>query len=309
MDKQVTEMVQQIRAFNRFYTRILGLLQDHILDSDYTLAEVRVLLEIGSNAECTATLLIGLLGLDGGYLSRILKRFVREGLVVSQKSTTDGRVSLLLLTDVGRVLLDRLVAATDRQIADRIACMSTKQQGELVGHMQAVQRLLSGVEQGAPVIRTCRPGDLAYVDYLHCRVYGEEYGFDLAEFERYVLPPMVKFIEQPDKEGSQSWVAEFAGSIVGGLTALRVDTETAQLRWFVVDPSCRGLGVGKELMGTAIDFCRTFGYKRVFLWTVDYLKAARHIYQREGFVLTESVRHSVWGQDLVEERWDLGLGS
>lgn len=156
-------------------------------------------------------------------------------------------------------------------------------------------------------IRKYRPGDLGYMDYMHCKLYEKEYGLDGYAFEPYVLPSMGKFLQSEDRSGSMVWVAEENNRIVGSIAIIQSTPKEAQLRWFLIDPSARGKGLGKAFMEVAVDFCRQEGYGNVFLWTFEQLGAARHLYGRFGFEITETVSHFLWGIDLTEERWDLAL--
>ncbi len=159
----------------------------------------------------------------------------------------------------------------------------------------------------ALVIREYQPGDLGYIDYLHCKLYEREYGFDVSEFEPYVLPAMGKFLETKDRSGSMVWVAEDNGVIVGSIAIIQNSEDDAQLRWFLIDPSARGTGLGNAFIMTAIDFCKEKGYKSIYLWTVKNLDAARHLYKKYGFEITEYASRFLWGVDLIEERWELSL--
>jgi len=156
-------------------------------------------------------------------------------------------------------------------------------------------------------IRNYKPGDLGYIDFMHCRLYESEYAFDAESFEQYVLPSMATFLDTKDKQGSMIWVAEYGNHIVGAIAIIKVDHNSAQLRWFIIDPKFRGFGLGRNLMTTAVSFCKSQNYKTVFLLTIDFLKAARYLYQNFGFELTESKSHFLWGKDLTEERWELKL--
>lgn len=156
-------------------------------------------------------------------------------------------------------------------------------------------------------IREYKPGDLGYIAYMHCRIYEREYGLDSSSFELYVLPNMAKFLENPDKGGSNVWVAEINNQIVGAIAIIKVDKGSAQLRWFLVDPDFRGLGLGKKLMTAAVHFCEHIGHKKVFLWTIDFLDAARHLYSKFDFQLGRTKTHFIWGKTLTEEYWELNL--
>ncbi len=161
------------------------------------------------------------------------------------------------------------------------------------------------VEQNA-VIRTCKPGELSYISYLHCLIYEREYGFD-GTFEYYLLDAMAKYLEDPSDNKGQVWVVEDSGKVGGSIAIVETDHQTAQLRWFILTPELRSKGLGKGLMERSLDYCRAKGYKKVFLWTLSQLEAARHLYEKYGFTNMEQVEHSIWGQELIEERWDLYL--
>jgi len=159
----------------------------------------------------------------------------------------------------------------------------------------------------ALIIREYKPGDLGYIDYMHCKLYEKEYGFDVSEFEPYVLPAMGKFLEMKDRSGSMVWVAEDNDTIVGSIAIIQNSEKDAQLRWFLIDPSARGTGLGNALINTAIDFSREKGYSSIYLWTVKTLEAARHLYKKYDFEISEYASRFLWGIDLVEERWELQL--
>lgn len=159
-------------------------------------------------------------------------------------------------------------------------------------------------ERGS-IIRTCKSGELSYISYLHCRVYEREYGFD-GTFELYLLDAMAQYLKDAESRG-QVWVVEDSGHVGGSIAIVETDRDTVQLRWFILAPEMRSKGLGKRLMETALEYCRTRDYGKVFLWTVDRLEAARHLYEKYGFENMEQVEHDIWGQQLVEERWELDL--
>jgi DNA-binding MarR family transcriptional regulator/GNAT superfamily N-acetyltransferase len=294
----------QIRKFNRFYTNIIGLVNQTVLESPYSLAEVRVLLEIDKAGECKASDLIGLLQIDPGYLSRMLARFKREHMLRAAKSPTDGRAQLLSLTDKGRTVFGNLSDSSTRQIVTMLENLPGSDQEKLVGYMKEIQAILSRQGDNCITIRPWRPGDLGYIAHRHGVLYEKEYGLDQS-FEGYVLAGMVKFFENQTK--GNIWVAESGGQIIGSIAIVDVDSQAAQLRWFLIEPEFRGIGLGRQLMDTAINYCRDRVFCRVFLWTFQGLDAARHLYSSRGFVPTEEVENNTWAQRLVEERWDLTL--
>ena len=301
MDKENNERAAEIRKFNRFYTNIIGLVNQGILDSSYSLAEARVLLEIDRAGQCTATDLTKFLLIDPGYLSRIIRRFKREVLVTTTKSEADGRAQLLAVTAKGRETMGALSETSTRQIIVLLDKLSKTEQQLLVDHMRAIQGLLCESKNDSVIIRSQRPGDAGYVSYMHGVLYEKEYGMDRV-FEQYVISGIAKFLET--KSEGNLWVAEAGGRIIGSIGIVGVDKETAQLRWFLLEPEYRGTGLGRRLMNVAMDYCREKDFKKIFLWTFQGLDAARHLYRSFGFTPTEEVENNTWRDKLVEERWD-----
>lgn len=298
--------ISEIRSFNRFYTNILGLLNKHILDSDYSLTEVRIMLEIDRAAGCTANSLIDRLEVDRGYMSRILKRFESNGLITKESSASDARKTLLQLTVQGKQLLSELEAKSDRQVRGLIRNLPEEQQKKLVASMKYIKDSLSAAIN--PVsIRDFESKDIGYIIDRHRELYEREYGFSPV-FGDYVAEAVSKFAAAYDKERENIWIAEAEGETAGVIALVRVDDETAQLRWFLMEPRMRSKGIGHALMKTLMDFCRAKNYSHVFLWTVSLLGAARHLYESYGFRLTETHENNSWSREpITEERWDAYL--
>jgi len=295
----------EIRSFNRFYTNILGLLDKHILDSPYSLTEVRILLEINKIKECTANNLIRKLAIDPGYMSRVLKRFENTGLIEKDISASDKRIALLHLTEKGKKILLELEERSNKQIEEFISHLTDSEQHEMVDSMKNIRSTLAdGINK--ITIRDYDSKDVDYIISRHRDLYDMEYGFG-SEFSDYVEKYVHKFDEDHDETKENIWIAEKDGKPVGMIAIVKADEATAQLRWFLIEPHMRGVGLGYKLMKTAIDFCIEKQYKHVFLWTVSILEAARVLYKRFGFELTESKANDSWGDPLTEERWDLNL--
>ena len=305
MENKADTFISEIRSFNRFYTKILGLLDKHILDSTYSLTEVRILIEIKKLEECTANKLISKLDIDRGYMSRVLKNLEKGGLVEKESSSADRRITILNLTEKGSNILLELEEKADKQVEKLTSHMSDNEQQKLLDSMKSIKNaLLDGIN---PVtIRTYKAEDIDYVINRHRELYGTEYGFG-AEFTDYVGKYVLKFDEHHDESKENIWIAEVAGRPVGMIAIVKADEKTAQLRWFLIEPDMRGLGLGYKLMNTVVDFCKEKGYKHVFLWTVSILEAARTLYTYFGFELTESKANDSWGRHLIEERWDMEL--
>lgn len=295
--------VSQIRSFNRFYTKLLGLLNRHILDSPYSLTEVRILLEIERVNACTANKLIDKLEVDRGYMSRVLKSFESSGLIQKKGTAADRRKLLLELTEKGKDTLAELEGRSSRQVESLIEHLDEKERQVLIQSMASIKSsLLRSIN---PVtIRSYRKEDLGYIIGRHRALYASEYGFS-SEFSDYVEKYVLKFDEHHDPDKENIWIGEADGKPVGMIALVRIDDVTAQLRWFLIEPEMRGMGLGHMLMDTVMNFCKEKGYTHVFLWTVNILEAARALYSRFGFQLTESKANYTWNGNLLEERWDL----
>jgi DNA-binding MarR family transcriptional regulator/GNAT superfamily N-acetyltransferase len=305
MDMKDDVAIKQVRDFNRVYTNILGLLNKHILDSPYTLTEVRILLEIKKTTNCTANTLITKLSIDRGYMSRIIKRFETNGLITKESAQTDNRKSFLRLTQKGKEVMSKLENKSDEQVKILMNHLSENNQRKLVESMNFIKNtLLDGLK---PIsIRTFTPKDIDYIIDRHRALYEAEFGFT-SEFGDYVEEYVKKFMENFDASRETIWIAEENGVSVGVIAIVKADDITAQLRWFLIEPELRGRGLGHKLMNAAVDFSRDEGYKHIFLWTVNILAPARHLYKEHGFSLTEQKEHELWGHHLTEERWDLSL--
>lgn len=304
MDTAFEDRALAIRKFNRFYTNIIGLVNQTILDSPYSLAEVRVLLELLMAREYTASDLTRELAIDPGYLSRMLRRFHKEALIIKTRSTSDRRVHTLTLTVKGRATIEKLSAASTRQIAEILKDLPPCDQTRLVDHMEAIRAILERRPDSSPTIRPARPGDAGFIAHRHGVLYEKEYSLDQV-FEKYVISGMAKFFDSRAK--GQIWVAEYAGRVVGSIAIVSIGDSTAQLRWFLIEPEFRGSGLGRRLMNTAMDYCRQNKFSMVILWTFVGLDAARHLYESYGFRPTEQVENHTWRNKLIEEKWEVSL--
>jgi DNA-binding MarR family transcriptional regulator/N-acetylglutamate synthase-like GNAT family acetyltransferase len=302
------DRVAAVRRFNRFYTRRIGVLQEGFLKSPFSLAEVRVLYELAHRQHTTATELARELDLDPGYLSRILQRFFRRGLLDRQRSERDGRESLLSLNAAGRQAFQPLETSQSDEIAALLAQLDEPQQQRLVKAMGTVERLLGDAStDGTPYrVRVHQPGDMGWVVRRHGMLYAEEYDWDM-QFEALVASIVAKFIQHFDPERERCWIAERDGQIVGCVFLVKASKTVAKLRLFLVEPEARGLGLGKHLVDECISFARAAGYRTVRLWTQSVLLAARHIYARAGFRLIAEEPHHSFSKDLVAETWELRL--
>jgi DNA-binding MarR family transcriptional regulator/N-acetylglutamate synthase-like GNAT family acetyltransferase len=300
--------VAAVRRFNRFYTQRIGVLKEGYLDSPFSLTEGRVLYELAHRERPTATELARGLGLDPGYLSRILRRFEKRGLLGRAASKTDGRQHLLSLTEKGHRTFAPLGARSREEIGTLLKKLPAADQGRLTESMLTIERLL-GARADARVpylLRPHQPGDMGWVVHRHGAVYAQEYGFD-EEFEALVAEIVAKFIRHFDPKRERCWIAERDGEPVGSVFIVKQSATVAKLRLMLVDPNARGLGIGTRLVDEAVRFARSTGYRKITLWTNSVLVAARKIYAAAGFRMVHHERHHSFGKDLVGETWDMNL--
>jgi DNA-binding MarR family transcriptional regulator/GNAT superfamily N-acetyltransferase len=303
------ERVAAVRRFNRFYTRQIGVLQEGLLRSAFSLTQVRVLYELAQRGQATATELGRDLGLDGGYLSRLLAGFQAKGLLDRVASGDDARQSLLRLTRKGRATFATLDARSDRDVASLLERLREPEQRRLVGAMSAIEGLLGPrAEPRAPyLLRPHRPGDMGWVVHRHGVVYAEEYGWDEG-FEGLVARIVADFAKGHDPRRERCWIAERDGENVGSVFLVQRSPGVAQLRLLLVEPSARGLGIGGRLVQECVELARRARYRKIMLWTNDGLDAARHLYERAGFRLVKEEPHQSFGEGLVGQTWELDLG-
>jgi DNA-binding MarR family transcriptional regulator/GNAT superfamily N-acetyltransferase len=300
--------VRAVRAFNRFYTQRIGVLQRGVLQSPYSLTEVRVLYELANGPDLTATEIQRLLGLDAGYLSRILRNFERSGMLLRERSEKDGRQSLIRLTAQGRKVFAALNARQSSDVQKMLQSVPGLAREKLIGSMQTIQKVLNGeaAESGRVSLRTHRPGDMGWVMFRHGVLYDSEYGWD-ERFETLVGEIVVNFIKNFDAERERCWIAELDGERIGSIFLVKDTATVAKLRLLLVEPTARGHGVGKLLVNECIDFARKAGYRKLTLWTNSVLDAARHIYELAGFELAKEEKHTTFGHNLTGQYWELAL--
>jgi DNA-binding MarR family transcriptional regulator/predicted GNAT family acetyltransferase len=298
--------IAAVRRFNRRYTRTMGVLQEGLLQSRFSLTEARVLYELAQQST-SATRLGRDLGLDSGYLSRILQRFEQEGLLRKTQSNIDRRQSELSLTDAGRLAFAPLEDRARQEIGALLATLSEDAQAALVTAMATVESLVDARQSSAPwLLRHHRPGDIGWVIARHGALYAREYGLD-ARFEALVAKVAGDFLAAHDPAREGCWIAERDGCNLGSVFVVRQDDDVAKLRLLIVEPAARGFGIGRRLVAEAISFARAAGYRQMTLWTNDVLIAARAIYQQAGFSLVATAPHSDFGPAMLGEEWEMPL--
>ncbi|HEV8441074.1 MAG TPA: bifunctional helix-turn-helix transcriptional regulator/GNAT family N-acetyltransferase [Methylomirabilota bacterium] len=297
-----------MRRFNRFYTQRIGVLQEGLLGSPFSLAQGRVLYELAHRDTPTASELGRDLGLDAGYLSRIVRGFEKRGLLKRTPSKADGRQHLLSLTARGRAAFAPLDARSRDEIGAMLGRLSTAEQNRLTEAMRAIETLLGAPpEPKVPyILRPHRPGDMGWVVHRHGALYAQEYGWD-ERFEALVAGIVAKFIEHYDARRERCWIADKDGESVGSVFLVKRSKTEAKLRLLLVEPKARGLGIGGRLVDECVRFARLAGYRKITLWTNSVLRSARRIYQAAGFRLVHRERHESFGHDLVGETWELKL--
>ena len=300
--------VAAMRRFSRFYTRRIGVLREHLLESALTPPEARIVYELAQHDRATASSLAGELALDAGYMSRLLLRLGQRKLVARRRSNTDSRRYELSLTASGRAAFATIDARSHDEIAEMLARRSVAAQRRLVGALESIMQLLDGPEAPAVpyLLRAPHPGDIGWIVHRHGALYAEEYGWD-ATFEALVARICADFIDHFNPSRECCWVAERNGEIVGSIFLVGKTATIAQLRLLYVEPQARGLGIGRRLVDECVRFARDAGYARVMLWTNDVLVSARRIYEATGFRLVDEERHHSFGHDLVGQNWELAF--
>ncbi|MBN9050359.1 MAG: MarR family transcriptional regulator [Rhizobiales bacterium] len=301
------DRIDAVRAFNRFYTQRIGVLEAHYQASPFSLTEARALYEIIHRDHPAAGEIARDLGLDNGYLSRILSRFEKDGLIRREVSKTDGRQTLLSATARGRRQYETLEAATRRGIGEMLAALPDSAQQDVAAAMDTIRRALSDDTPAVPfILRAPAPGDFGWIVARHGEIYGRDYGW-LGPFEGLCARIAADFVEKHDPRRERCWIAERDGARAGSIFLMKDSDETARIRLLLVEPWARGHGIGERLTQECIAFARAAGYRHVTLWTHSILTSARRIYQRAGFTLTATKPHSDWGPEIVGETWDLKL--
>ena len=303
------ERAEQVRDFNRFYTREIGVLHEGLLASPFSLTEARILYEIAHLRQATANQLCKELGLDAGYVSRIVAGLRKRRLLAREPDPADRRSHILSLSAAGRTAFAALDRRSHEEIRAKLEKLTEADQVALVGSLAHVRSILDpGAAPSAPfVLRPHRAGDIGWVISRHGAFYAEEYGWDTS-FEALVAEICVQFLRNFDPKREAAWIAERDGSRAGCVFLVRKTDEIAQLRLLFVEPSARGQGLGCHLVKECLRFAKAAGYQKITLWTNNILHAARHVYEQAGFQLVEEKPHHSFGKDLVSQTWDLPLG-
>ena len=297
------QRIAAVRRFSRFYTRELGLLRESLVATRFSLTEARVLYELAHRERVTASALAAELGLDHGYLSRILRRFGEERLLKKVRAPDDRRQSLITITAKGRKAFAPLNQGSHDQVADLLGALGDAEQARVVGAMATVESLLGDKHDPPILLRPHHAGDMGWVTSANATLYAQEYGWDMS-YEALVARITADFIDNFDARRERCWIAEIDGERIGSVFVVRKTDAIAKLRLLIIDPKARGRGLGKHLVEECLRFAKDAGYTSMTLWTQSILVAARGIYARAGFKLVAEEPHHSFGVDLVGETWE-----
>ncbi|MHA2356308.1 MAG: bifunctional helix-turn-helix transcriptional regulator/GNAT family N-acetyltransferase [Candidatus Thorarchaeota archaeon] len=302
------ENIHDIRQFNRFYTKRIGLLNKGLLRTEFSLSQARVIFELAQQEQITSSEIVKKLGIDPSYLSRILSTFERENLIDKKKSDKDNRQWMLRLTAKGKDAFRELDDRAGEEIREMLQNMSSENQHRFMKAINTMEDVLGAKSSPALsyLIRPHRAGDIGWIVHRHGVIYSEEYGWD-ETFEALTAEILAKFIQSHNLKRERIWIAEQDGEIVGSVMIVDAGNQVAQLRLLLVEPKVRGKGIGRKLIEECIDFSRRNGYKKIKLWTQSNLLAARHLYLEYGFELVKDESHKSFGHELTAEFWELQL--
>lgn len=309
MKQRLEEKVATVRRFNRGFAKKIGLLQEGLLESSYSLTEARILFEIGTHSDFTASELSSGTGIDPGHLSRILARLEKRSLIKKVRSEIDGRQRFLYLTHKGKEAFELINSRADDEIAQLLSALSEHEQKQLLMAMNEIENILlnDGTHSQTYILRQHEPGDMGWITYRHGVLYSLEYGWD-EEFEAMVGRICSDFLSNYNPKRERCWIAEIGGEIVGSVfLAQSKETEIAKLRVLLVEPKARGLGLGTRLVEECIKFARRAGYQKITLWTYSALEEARCIYEKTGFQIVKEEKRHDFGCDLTGQSWELVL--
>jgi len=302
------EQIEAVRRFSRFYTHRIGVLKEGLLGSSFSLAEARVLFELAHHERAIAKQIAEELSLDSGYLSRLLRGLETRSLLRRSPSPTDARQQVISLTETGERAFADLNARSRVEVGSLLAGLAEGDRLRLVDAMATVREILGDApgERAPYILRPHEPGDLGWVVQRHGALYAQEYGWD-ETFEALVAEIAARFLKHSDARRERCWIAEKGGENVGSVLLVKKSDTVAQLRLLLVEPSARGLGIGRRLVDECIRFAHRRSYQSLTLWTNDVLVAARRIYEQAGFQLVEEAPHHSFGHDLIGQNWELGL--
>jgi len=300
------DIITEIRGFNRFYTKLLGLLDQHIIDSGYSLTEARIIFEISKTDTCTANQLCSVLGVQRSYMSKIIGKFEKDGLISRRVSQADNRNIEIHMTDKGKAVFHELDKNASAQIDALLSKLTPAEWEKLIAGIRTVKKYFTRATKNIR-IRPWRQEDVPYIIDRQLSLYEAERHFTTDIWKQYLTQEVVALVEKFDPDRDCIFILECDDSPSDCVAITHTDDHTAQLRYFFLEPELRGLGVGTDLLNTALSFCREKGYSHAFLWTVSAQETARTLYHKAGFTITETSANETWGIPVLEEKWEMDL--
>ena len=300
------DIVTEIRGFNRFYTNILGLLDQQMIDSGYSLTEASILFEISKTDICTANQLCSILDIERSYMSKIINKFEKKDLIKRRKCGKDNRNIEIQLTEKGMTVFHDLNNRANKQIEDLLEKLNVEDCEKLLNGIRTVKRYFTEATKNIK-IRPYEERDISYVIDRQLSLYESERQFTTEIWKKYLTQGVISLIENFNPDKDCMLILECDGNASGCIAITHTEESVAQLRYFFLEPELRGLGAGKNLLDTALNFCREKKYSHVFLWTVSAQESARKLYKNAGFNITETSKNESWGSLVLEEKWDLDL--
>jgi DNA-binding MarR family transcriptional regulator/N-acetylglutamate synthase-like GNAT family acetyltransferase len=300
--------VAAMRRFTRFFTRQLKVIEPKHLHTDFSLPEARVVYELAQRAPLSPGQLARDLDIDGGQLSRLLQGLEQRDVITRAAAASDKRQIDIALTAKGRDAFADLNARTEAHVEQQLKMLDPAARARVVGAMARIERELGtdGGQRQLALLRTHRPGDIGWIISRHGALYHHEYDWDIS-FEQLVAEIAAQFLKAYDPQRERCWIAEIDGEPVGTVMLVKGSETVAKLRLLIVEPSARGLGIGRALTSECLRFAREVGYTRMTLWTQSILVAARSIYRAAGFELVKEEPHHSFGHDLIGETWERDL--
>lgn len=312
IDPGMEERIERIRKFSRMYMHSIGALAEDIFGSPYSLAEVRILNELCFAKSTTASVLCRDLRMDGGYISRILQGFERNGLITKERSKSDGRQRTIRLTAKGRKTGEQVLNEARRKVLEMLETVSVDDQIRMVEAMEVIDKIINGADKENAIeaskwkLRAHRVGDMGMIIHSHATEFAKDYGWN-EEFEALVAEKTAEFIRNYDSLRERCWIAEMGDKIVGSLCLIKVKDDVGELRLLFVASEARNMGIGKSMLGEAIRFARHVGYKKLTMWTESVHGHARDLFEDAGLKIVREVQHRRFGLDLVGQHWEMDL--
>lgn len=304
-------LVENIRCASRTMVRELGFMHATLAATDHSPSAIHTLLEIEAHTALSATQLTQLLGLDKSSVSRMVAKLITVG-ELQEMASADGRVKQLQLSEQGKRTVAQIHVYGRMQVNTAMAYLNAEQQQTVANGLATYADALKACRTGedktpspsVEIIAGYRPGIVGRITEMHAEFYSRHSGFGQF-FERQVATGVAEFVGRLGRPGNAIWIALLNGRIVGSIAIDGEDlgNNEAHLRWFILDESCRGSGVGRQLLRDAVEFCDRSGLAVIQLWTFKGLEVARRLYEASGFELTHEQQGNQWGATVIEQQF------